>query len=74
MTPVELLEEIKKDYLAKFENDPAINRVCTVMINEFKARILKFDLPVVVKSVKENTKKPLTNGSNEDSIKAFWKP
>jgi len=30
-------------------------------------------LPVVVKSVKENTKKPLTNGNNEDSIKAFWK-
>ena len=27
----------------------------------------------VVKSVKENTKRPLTNGNNEDSIKAFWK-
>ena len=26
----------------------------------------------VVKSVKENTKRPLTNRNNEDSIKAFW--
>jgi hypothetical protein len=36
--PLEILQEIKKDYVDKFDGDPVINRICTVMINEFKLR------------------------------------
>lgn len=35
---VSILEDIKKDFVHKFDNDPQINRVCTVVINEFKTR------------------------------------
>ena len=38
MENVKLLEEIKKDFVEKFDNDPQINRICTVIINEFKIR------------------------------------
>ena len=38
--------------------------------HEFEVKLI---LPEVIKSVKENTKKTLTNKNNEDSIKAFWK-
>lgn len=36
---IKILEEIKADYIAKFENDPAVRRVCSTMINEYKIRI-----------------------------------
>jgi len=39
MNTVELLEEIKNDYVGKFDNDPIIKRVCNVVINEYKNRI-----------------------------------
>ena len=38
METLKLLEEIRNDYVSKFEGDPSIKRVCTVMINEYKAR------------------------------------
>ena len=38
MTPLQLLEEIKIDFVEKFDNDPQIKRVCNVIINEFKER------------------------------------
>ena len=41
MNTVELLEEIKNDYVDKFDNDPLIKRVCDVMITEYKNRSKK---------------------------------
>ena len=38
MNTVELLEEIRNDYVNKFDNDPVIKRVCNVMIAEYKER------------------------------------
>ncbi len=35
---VKILEEIKEDYLEKFENDPLIRRVLNTVISEFKER------------------------------------
>jgi len=37
-TPLELLEEIRKDFVDKHDGDPTINRVCKTVINEFKSR------------------------------------
>jgi len=34
------LEEIQKELKEKFDNDPSINRVCQVIINEFKIRTI----------------------------------
>jgi hypothetical protein len=48
MTNLELLEEIRKDFVAKFDNDPSINRTCQVMINEFKARSEQLNLREVI--------------------------
>jgi len=41
MNTVELLEEIRNDYVDKFDNDPLIKRVCDVMITEYKNRSKK---------------------------------
>lgn len=51
MTNLELLEEIRKDFVANFDNDPAINRTCQVMINEFKARSEQLNLCEVSRCV-----------------------
>ena len=33
-----ILEDIKKDFTEKFDNDPLVKRICGVMINEYKNR------------------------------------
>ena len=38
MDELRLLEEIRNDFVSKFDNDPQIKRICNIMINEFKAR------------------------------------
>jgi hypothetical protein len=38
METIKLLEEIRNDFVNKFDNDPLVKRVCNVMINEYKAR------------------------------------
>ena len=38
MNELRLLEEIRNDFVSKFDNDPQVKRICNVMINEFKAR------------------------------------
>jgi len=38
MTDLELLKEIRNDFVDKFDNDPRIRRVCNIMINEYKKR------------------------------------
>jgi hypothetical protein len=47
MTTIELLEQIKKDFVKEFDNDPQINRVCKVMIHEYKLRSEALNLGVV---------------------------
>ena len=37
-TPLELLEEIRKDFVEKHDGDPTIDRICKTVINEFKSR------------------------------------
>ena len=37
-TPLELLEEIRKDFVGKHDGDPNINRICKTVIGEFKLR------------------------------------
>ena len=37
-TPLELLEEIRKDFVDKHDGDPNINRICKTVISEFKLR------------------------------------
>ena len=38
-TPLEIMEQIKRDYVEKMDNDPFIKRVCDVFINEYKSRV-----------------------------------
>ena len=38
MNELRILEEIRDEFVGKFENDPQVKRICNVMINEFKAR------------------------------------
>lgn len=38
MDELRLLEEIRNDFVIKFDNDPQVKRICNIMINEFKAR------------------------------------
>ena len=52
MNEIKLLEEIRDDFVSKFDNDPQIKRVCNVMINEFKARKKALNLPEVSRSAK----------------------
>jgi len=37
-TPLELLEEIRKDFVEKHDGDPTIDRICKTVIGEFKLR------------------------------------
>ena len=37
-TPLELLEEIRKDFVDKHDGDPTIDRICKTVIGEFKLR------------------------------------
>jgi hypothetical protein len=48
MKKLEILEQIVKDLKEKFDNDPSIMRVATVILNEFKIRS-KF-----IKKIKED--------------------
>jgi len=50
METIKLLEEIRNDYVSKFEGDPSIKRVCTVMINEYKSRSKDINIPLLDKS------------------------
>ena len=47
MNELRILEEIRDEFVSKFENDPQVKRICNVMINEFKARKKALTLPVV---------------------------
>tara|TARA_R110002153_G_scaffold47733_1_gene134760 strand:+ start:748 stop:936 length:189 start_codon:yes stop_codon:yes gene_type:complete len=38
MNELRILEEIRDEFVSKFENDTQVKRICNVMINEFKAR------------------------------------
>ena len=38
MNELRILEEIRDEFVGKFDNDPQVRRICNVMINEFKAR------------------------------------
>ena len=49
MNELRLLEEIRNDFVSKFDNDPQVKRICNVMINEFKARSKALTLTDVVK-------------------------
>ena len=48
MNELRLLEEIRNDFVSKFDNDPQVKRICNVMINEFKARKKALTLTDVV--------------------------
>lgn len=50
MNELRILEEIRDEFVGKFENDPQVKRICNVMINEFKARKKALTLTDVVKS------------------------
>jgi len=56
MNTVELLEEIRNDYVNKFDNDPVIKRVCDVIIAEYKNRSKKLLL------LTADTQRELLNG------------
>lgn len=41
VSTVETMNEVKEDFLKKFDHDPAINRVMTTFINEYQIRTNK---------------------------------
>ena len=48
MNELRLLEEIRNDFVSKFDNDPQVKRICNIIINEFKARSKALTLTDVV--------------------------
>jgi len=66
MTNLELLEEIRKDFILIKNNDPVINSTLLIFITKFKERMYKLDLPVVGVTFKEKNIPTF-----EDWIKTF---
>lgn len=58
MTNLELLEEIRKDFVLTKNNDPVINSTLLIFITKFKERMYKLDLPVVSITLNEYEIKP----------------
>ena len=54
-TPLELLEEIRKDFVEKHDGDPNINRICKTVIGEFKSREKQLMKDEIWKIVGEHT-------------------
>ena len=66
MNELRLLEEIRNDFVSKFDNDPQVKRICNVMINEFKARKKALTLTDVVgRSEQLKPKEQICYKSNE---------
>ena len=78
MNELRLLEEIRNDFVSKFDNDPQVKRICNVMINEFKARKKALTLTDVVSCVckiPEPRLKVSENGTYaycEKCAKTYW--
>lgn len=48
---IEILEEIKTDYIKAFDGDPMVRRCCNVIINEFKERTKTTETKQLIPSV-----------------------
>ena len=70
MNELRLLEEIRNDFVSKFDNDPQVKRICNIIINEFKARSKALTLTDVVDS-KRFTETDLLNGYQAGCIEGL---
>jgi hypothetical protein len=55
MDTIKILEEIRDDFVLKFNNDPMIKRVCNTIIAEYKTRTKQLSLVKVMQQSEQLT-------------------